>query len=326
MNEIRIRNLLQIDSMGGGIQNEIISNIILKHYGCQFFDAVVNKNKNRLLVSAIFYYNLIKVHGNETIWIRSFNSTVTLPFDKTKGRNIAVIHHIDNNFKPAHIQFLNKIIDHVFYYALKRVDTIVVLSKFWKEHFELLGYDNVRVIYTPFNMNDFEFKDEEIVAFKHQYNLSKKPIVYLGNCQKAKGVVDAYNELKDLDVNLVTSGEKRVDIPAINFNLSYRDYLLLLKASSVVVTMSKFKEGWCRTAHEAMLCRTPVVGSGWGGMAELLDGGKQIICEDFSKLRNNVEYLLEHPEIGEKGYEYASQEKFTLEFFERKWIKLIENI
>ena len=46
---------------------------------------------------------------------------------------------------------------------------------------------------------------------------------------------------------------------------------MLLQAASVAVTMSKFNEGWCRTAHEAMLCKTPVVGSGMGGMGELLE-------------------------------------------------------
>jgi glycosyltransferase involved in cell wall biosynthesis len=115
-----------------------------------------------------------------------------------------------------------------------------------------------------------------------------------------------------------------VKISAPNLNLSYGEYLLLLKSSSVVITMSTFKEGWNRTAHEAMLCKTPVVGSGLGGMQELLDGGGQIICEDFSQLREKVLYVLDHPEIGEKGYEFAKQ--FTIERFNEAWLNLIKNI
>ena len=57
----------------------------------------------------------------------------------------------------------------------------------------------------------------------------------------AKGVVEVYDQLKGLDLNLVTSGKKSVSVPATNLRLDYRDYLRLLKASSVVVTMSKFK-------------------------------------------------------------------------------------
>ena len=139
------------------------------------------------------------------------------------------------------------------------------------------------------------------MEFKRRFSSEEKPILYLGNCQRIKGVVEAYEQLKDLKVHLVTSGRKEVDLPILNLNLDYRDYLLLLKSSSVVITMSKFKEGWNRTAHEAMLCKTPVIGSGLGGMKELLEGGNQIICENFSDLKERVSYVLDHPELGETG-------------------------
>ena len=58
--------------------------------------------------------------------------------------------------------------------------------------------------------------------------------------------------------------------------------------------MSKFLEGWNRTAHEAMLCRTPVIGSGTGGMRELLLGGQQIICEDIKTLPEIVDYAIKN--------------------------------
>ena len=67
--------------------------------------------------------------------------------------------------------------------------------------------------------------------------------------------------------------------------------------------MSKFKEGWCRTAHEAMLLKTPVIGSRpWAAMKELLDGGKQTVCQDFKNLEKEIEYLLKHP-MKEKKWE-----------------------
>jgi glycosyltransferase involved in cell wall biosynthesis len=92
--------------------------------------------------------------------------------------------------------------------------------------------------------------------------------------------------------------------------------------------MSKFREGWCRTAHEAMLCKTPVIGSGLGGMQELLVGGKQIICQDFKNLKKEVKYLLDNPNvskiIGENGYAFAKD--FTLEKFKENWLNLIKKI
>ena len=88
--------------------------------------------------------------------------------------------------------------------------------------------------------------------------------------------------------------------------------------------MSKFKEGWNRTTHEAMLCKTPVIGSGLGGMRELLEGGSQAICEDFNDLKEQVSYALDHPEMGEKGFEFAGQ--FTVEKFNAEWVRLIESV
>ena len=79
-----------------------------------------------------------------------------------------------------------------------------------------------------------------------------------------------------------------MNFPTINLDLERKEYLKLLKAASVVVAMSKFKEGWNRTVHEAMLCKTPVVGAPQGGMKELLEGGEQIICDDFAKLKDST--------------------------------------
>jgi glycosyltransferase involved in cell wall biosynthesis len=308
---------------GGNAYRVCLYALLSKKYDIEPMGLILG-NGNKLYRGGKMFYNLLKLKGEKDIWIREFSSVITLPFDKTTGKNLLIVHHVDSNYLSY--PSLSKFLDKIFYRNLNKIDTVVTVSKYWKEHFESRGYDVVRLIYNPFDMDEFEFTEEEIAKFKEKYGLTKKAVIYLGNCQKSKGVVEAYQALKGLDAYLITSGERRVDIPAINLNLSYRDYLRLLKTSSVVVTMSKFKEGWCRTAHEAMLCKTPVVGSGMGGMEELLEGGNQIVCKDFSKLRENVEYVMEHPELGEKGYQYASQEKFTVEYFEKEWVKLIEEM
>lgn len=275
---------------------------------------------------SLFYLSRLK--GKRDLWIRDFYSTLTMPFDKTTGKNMVVIHHDDFSGFPLMARPFFKIAQKIFYTNLRKADAIVTVSEYWQKYFFGKGYKNVYKVYNGFNLKDFIISDDDVVDFKKRYNLSDKPIVYLGNCQKAKGVVGSYNSLKDLDVYLVTSGKKQVEIPTLNLNLEYIDYLRLLKASSVVITMSKFKEGWCRTAHEAMLCKTPVIGSGTGGMEELLNGGKQIICQDFKNLKKEVEYLLRHPDerknIGETGYNFGK--KFTLEKFKEDWINLIKKI
>lgn len=305
------------DIGGGNAYRESLISLKSDECDIESMGILLNRNGNKIFQSFKTLSHLLYLKGQKDIWIRDYFSTLTLPFDRTVGKNIAIAHHIDSKYLSY--PFISKRMDKVYYSNLEKVDLLVVVSKYWKDHFESY-VDNVKIIYNCFDINNFQFTEEEIIEFKQRYNLLDKPIIYLGNCKKSKGVVEAYNALKDMDVHLVTSGPKKVDIPAINLELNYRDYLRLLKASSVVVTMSFFKEGWCRTAHEAMLCKTPVVGSGKGGMEELLKEGEQIICRDFGELKNNVEYLLEQPDVGINGYKYASQEKFSVRYFHNEWL------
>jgi len=59
-------------------------------------------------------------------------------------------------------------------------------------------------------------------------------------------------------------------------------------------------------------------------MGELLEGGKQIICDGFDELREKVYYALDHPELGEMGFEFARQ--FTAKKFNEEWLSLIEKV
>ena len=314
---------------GGVVYNEEARHALKKGFDLEtiFFEPKIFKNLKYLRIpESLFYLCFLK--GKKDFWVRDFYSTLTMSFDRTSGKNIVIVHHDDFSGFPIITQPIFKVAQQIFYRNLRKVDAIVVVSEYWKNYFLQKGHKNVFKIYNAFDLAEFDIFDDEVEDFKKRHNLTQKPIVYLGNCQKAKGVIEAYNELKDLDVYLVTSGRPMVKIPAVNLNLDYRDYLRLLKASSVVLTMSKFKEGWCRTAHEAMLCKTPVIGSGLGGMRELLKGGGQIICENSRGLKNQVEFLLLNPRkaaiIGQGGCNFAKN--FTKEKFNKDWINLINKI
>jgi len=314
---------------GGIVYNELARSVLSQEFDLDLIVCeakIFNEIRYLKIPESLFY--LSKLKGKKDLWIRDFYSIITLPFDKTQGKNLVVVHQVDFSTFPIISRPIFFFLKKIFYHNLKKADAIVTVSNYWENHFLEKGYKNVYKIYNGFDLADFDISDQEVLEFKKRYNLLGKPIIYLGNCQRAKGVVESYRALKDLNVYLVTSGEPKVKIPARNFNLEYRDYLKLLKASSIVLTMSKFKEGWCRTAHEAMLLKRPVIGSGRGGMKELLEGGKQIICQDFNLLKEKVEYLLNHPEIrekmGESGYNFAKD--FTLERFEKSWLELIHKI
>jgi glycosyltransferase involved in cell wall biosynthesis len=275
------------------------------------------------------FVRLFFLKGKMDVWVRDHFSLLTLPFDRTDGKNIVLVHHFDFSSLPFPGNLVFSFLKKAFLYRnLRKADVIVTVSEYWKEHFTKKGYQNVRVICNGFSLKDFEISEECVKEFKRRFGLEGKPIIYLGNCQKAKGVVEAYEALKGLDAHFVTSGAAQARIGAKNLDLEYKDYLCLLKASSLAVAMSRFKEGWSRTVHEAMLCRTPVIGSGKGGMRELLEGGEQMVCPDLQKLKPMAESVLRDPELqatmAKRGYAFASQ--FTLERFSSSWIQLVRSL
>ena len=254
-------------------------------------------------------------------WIRTIIPVIALQLSISRGINIALLHHLDSSMNPH--PFLNRLFDWMYLRNLKRCQHIVVVSKYWEEFLKERGFPNSQVIRNCIDPPSPEITDEEVKVFISRYGFNAdKPIVYLGNCQRRKGVAKAYEVLKNSPYQLVTSGKPEVELAVRNLDLSQRNYLTLLKASSVVLTMSLFKEGWNRTAHEAMLFGTPVVGSGKGGMRELLEGGGQTVCEDFSELRGCVENAIRNREAFElAGRKFVAG--LSLARFSREWVGLI---
>ena len=266
---------------------------------------------------------IAKVKKTKDVWIRDFYPVVGMSFRRNPGKNIGLFLHMYTEGKESDL--LGRALEKLFLRNIRTCHSVVAIAEFWKNYLQELGVRNVRVIQSAMESENFRFELEEIEEFKNKYSLTNSNVIYIGNCRRQKGVVEVHEVLKDRGYTLVTSGEPDVDLPCLNLSLSYREYLLLLKISSVVVTMSKFREGWCRTAHEAMLCKTPVVGSGAGGMAELLEGGKQFICQDIYELPRLVETAeKERGRMGEEGCQFAST--FTLERFEREWLYLVEEV
>lgn len=314
---------------GGNAYENMINDVLSKNFDVEFISTgVKSKGFLRYIESPLVLWRLYKTRNLKNIDIAIKNFEASIFLTKKPIKNITLVHHIDSSTRSFLMKLAYNLIEKKVLRNLKNFDQVVVVSQYWKEYLNKKGIQNISIIYNAFNLNDCQLDNKELEEFKQKYHLIGKPIIYIGNCRKDKGVVESYNSLKDLNAYLVTSGKPQVKIPALNLEVGYKDYLRLLKASSVAVLMSKFKEGWNRTAHEAMLCKTPVIGSGLGGMEELLKGGGQIICKDFNSLKEKVEYLLNNSNIrekmGENGYNFAKQ--FTIEKFQNGWINLIKKL
>lgn len=328
--EARKINWIFIDRRAGGgfVYNTEAREVLTRDFDLENVVIEDNYLGFRYFKPFVWFWQILRSRIDGDILIEESFDTLIFPLFRKNIQKVALIHHIDNSSLSIFFYPIMFLAEKLFYKNVRNFNAVVVVSEYWKQHFLNKGCRNVTKIYNSFDLDDFSILPERIQDFKERHKLVGKPIVYIGNCHKSKGVIESYEALKDLDVFLVTSGERRVSIPAINLNLNYQDYLCLLKSSSVVVTMSKFKEGWCRTAHEAMLLKTPVIGSGVGGMQELLEGGKQIVCKDFASLKGQVEHLLQsektRDEMGNNGFAYA--QKFTKETFVQGWLSLIDSL
>lgn len=239
--------------------------------------------------------------------------------------NMAIVHHLDIDLSKSSL--LYSIFFSIIRKRLRTLDCVVTVSRYWEKYLKASGCKNVRVIYNSFPTEDFSIDDDERKSFLLRYGISKeKPLIYLGPALPGKGWQEAYETLKPGKYQLVVTGPDSPGIPdLLHLNLPYRDYLCLLSVSDVVVAMSTMLEGWNRVVHEAMLCRTPVIGSGKGGMGELLREGGQLIASDCNELPLLIhKTFADRHELGERGYSYVS--RFDTAYFANAWRNLIEEL
>ncbi|MDQ3049245.1 MAG: glycosyltransferase family 4 protein [Bacteroidota bacterium] len=243
-----------------------------------------------------------------------------------KTKSVAMIHHIDEHAVK------NSLSHQWFFRQLKKrlpeTDLVITVSTYWKDYLSGIGCSNVKVIYNSFDLQQYQIAAERIATFKNRHGFTNGlPILYIGNASRQKGVYETYNALKNSPYQLVMSGSENNagDLPVKFLSLDRENYITLLHAADAVITMSKLIEGWNRVAHEALLCKTPVIGSGTGGMRELLEGAGQMIVRNPVDLPAAVAKVLENRmEAGQSGYDYCS--KFNTAYFEEEWNSAIENL
>ncbi|MFA6446369.1 MAG: glycosyltransferase [Candidatus Paceibacterota bacterium] len=323
---IKVAHLITSNNKSGGNLYESYLQALNDTFEINHIVLNLNRNKIKLLKAIEYFWTLYRFSRKEYLKydISIRNEQGCFFMDKTKI-NIVIFHHYDPHPNNLLIRLYQKILYKNLLKNLPKIDMLVVVSEYWQEYFKKIGFTKTTIIYNPFEIEKYALHNlDDLEKFKYQYKLNKKPIVYIGNAQAIKGAHKVYETLKFLDVHLVTSGISQISLPTINLDLSFKQYTMLLQISSVVVLMSQIKEGWNRVAHEAILCHTPVIGSGSGGMNELLTKSDQQICNDWSKLEEMVIETLKGYSKNEVGYNYAKQ--FSIDKFKLDWIKLINEL
>ncbi|MFM7217292.1 MAG: glycosyltransferase family 4 protein [Bacteroidota bacterium] len=245
----------------------------------------------------------------------------------TKGvKYVAVVHHFDHRKSKGSLQ------QRWFFSKLKKrltaVDLVVTVSEHWAGFLRGIGCKRVQVIYNSFDPSRYECDEQEKSGFRQRFGIpADRPVLHIGNASRQKGVHTVYAALKDKGYHLVMTGPVNAakDLPVQYLGLDHSDYVRLLHCCSAVISMSEMEEGWNRIAHEAMLCRTPVIGNGSGGMMELLQGARQAIVSDSSQLPLVVQNVLKNrEEFAEDGYRFVRH--FDLDYFRSSWTNAIESL
>lgn len=238
--------------------------------------------------------------------------------------NIGIVHHYDPNGTKN--QFKKRLLQKTTHKGIKHADVLVTVSNYWKECYLNMGYPKVETIYNAYDLPPISLA--EITKFKaDKFADANTPIIYIGKYAPGKGVEETYHALKNEGYTLVSTGKNQPEFETRHFFLPYKEFLMLLACCDASIHMSSMPEGWCRTAHESLLMRTPVIGSGIAGMSELIKESKQTICHDPSKLPNLLNQLLtdktKYQQQIEDGYRYAA--KFDREMFKNAWLQLINS-
>lgn len=311
------------DPMYGGVRYEEMAMRALEaRHEVVSFDATPWLRRGQR-VQSFLRVQLAERNRDIDLWLRGETAVVGMGLRKSRAKNVALVHHLDATMGSW--GWWNRSLERRWVSQARRCDCVVAVADFWRNRLSGLDFPRLELIYNAFDTNRFEIAPDAIEEFRKRHGLTGKPLIYIGNCQRRKGAARVWEALKDEGYHLVTSGLSDLDLPVRRFTLPYADYITLLASADVAITMSEFLEGWNRTAHEALLAGTPVVGSGAGGMGELLSRSGQIICRDVSDLRSAVHDALERQEaLGAEGRRFASQ--FTKERFNEQWLQLIDSL
>ena len=255
------------------------------------------------------------------VTVRGFLPGLALALRRPRGRQILLVHHLDHSAVPH--RSVSGGLESLFARALNRADRLVVVAEYWKRDLAPIAPRlPITVIPNGFDVDAYSVAADARAAFRSRHGFDPRPLIYLGNCQRAKGVVEAHEALRGAPYQLVTSGRREVPLPCPNLELDEADYRLLLASCDAAVALSRFREGWNRTAHEALLAGTPVVGGRVGGLGELLEGAGQILVEGPEGLACAVAAALERrEELAARGRDFARA--FTLERFAAAWTALV---
>lgn len=307
---------------GGNIYDTSVLDLLNEKYQVKSHNAFTSYRSIGHSYIDLLYTSITAKSESTNIDILDYTSSTSL-LPRLNGKRIIIFHHFDENEnnKPKKYNVL-------FKRFLKNAQnaTVVVVSQYWKDFLHSHNLKDVKIIYNSFDDKRY-IATLDKKSFLSKYNLDDKPIIYIGKNSRSKSLkaFELLQHHKNV-YNIVSTGKKLEFEGPTNLDLTFEDYINLLHFSCCTVLLTEFKEGWSRIAHESILCNTPVIGNGAGGMSELLEMTKQIQLKEYeaSKLHNTIQSIIQNNVRVPKENKEALL-GLNMLYFKESWFNLIDN-
>lgn len=309
---------------GGNIYNRMVFDV-LKNKG---FDIVEKKAYTPYHGKGFTYLNALVTYLLKTSRVHELDimdySAAAWCSPRHRAKRVIILFHFDleeTRKKKKHRFFFNRFLKNA------RDARIIVIAPYWKNYLLSRGLSNIEVIYCAYDVDKYKpYISKQ--DFLKKFALADKPIIYLGKNSKPK-TFDAYQIVKPLenDYLIITTGPVKEFNGPVHLDLDFNAYSSLLHFCTLTLLLPRFSEGWSRIAHESLICGSPVIGNGKGGMRELLEKTNQIIMDENEpgEIRRLIkEITASAKRVDQKDSLYARQ--FNLEYFGKQWETLIKNV
>jgi len=257
------------------------------------------------------------------------------PCEKCKGGrfyNCLLNKCTKNSILKSLVNTMEMYLHHTILHIYGSISLFMSPSIFLMEKLKEMGF-NGNIVYLPNFVN--------LEKYKPNYDFKDKAIVYFGRLSKEKGVDILISAVKNLDVELkiVGSGpcedelKNRINAEKIGnvcfIGYKQEDELIdIIGESLFVVIPSELYENNPRSVLESFAIGKPVIGSGIGGIPELVIDGKTgftFKAGDGADLKEKIEYLLDNTDkikiLGRNARKFV-EEKFNPDNHYRKLINI----
>lgn len=194
----------------------------------------------------------------------------------------------------------------------------------------------------PYGIDSNVFKVNNTNYLREKYNIApdKKIILFVSQMinNKRKGIKYLYQAIDSLeyknDVVLCIVGDKadaEFDIDCLNLGTVKDDYLMAqFYASSDLFVIPSLQDNLPNTVLESLMCGTPVVGFPVGGIADMVEDGKNgFLCKSVSSkaLKEAIERFFKNEiDLSRENIRKGAMEKYSLAKQAKAYVELYQNI